>query len=219
MTPLVEQWLRESYDWIRANARSSGITPETYGRGARQWLTSFSGLDQESINDVVRILEYLFTNTLSTSAPSSGTGGGPVATRPPTAGEEAASEQERQIALLKAEKDRLEGMFGPLVPIDPKNMELARQMPQAIRDMALRGQSLSPPLLFPSIGSLKFRSPQTLRNMTIPVQQMYERGLELQGLGPSDVQEFLRQERMTSDVVAPRYSRFGFAPLRVRRGF
>ena len=110
-------------------------------------------------------------------------------------------------------------LFNFLGQLNPNFQQLAAgppALPFAIRRVGLEGGPLDRPKLFPELGSLKFRSLQARSRMTEPERAFYQSGLRLQGLGPLDLEEFLKQEHEATGVRGPRFNRIRLMPFRIR---
>ena len=71
-----------------------------------------------------------------------------------------------------------------------------------------------PDELFPELGALRFRSPQTRSRMSFRDLELFDDILSLQGLEDIDIEDFRRQERRSTNVPGLPFRRLRLRPLR-----
>jgi hypothetical protein len=135
---------------------------------------------------------------------------------------DATSEEFLELMGLRGFGDTLFDIEGKINPKFQQGAAGDPRLPGSLRQVGLAGGVLGQPKLFPRMfkelgqPGPKFRSLQAQRNMTGLDKAYYEAWLRVKGLGPSSIEEFLKQEQKTVGVKAPRFERFRMAPTKIR---
>ena len=95
----------------------------------------------------------------------------------------------------------------------PTTQGVENREPFAVRE-AGRGRNVPPvPVPFPELGSLRFRSAQSRRNMLPIERRAFENAVQRQGV---PLEDFLEQEHRATSIGGPRSLRARFQPTRIR---